>query len=435
MSDEFLKKLNTVHFIGIGGIGVSALVRFFIGKGIKATGSDRDGSMITDELEKLGVKVFVGHNASNISEDVSAVVYSPAIPDSNPEIQFAREHNIPTYSYPEALGLISEGMRTVAVSGTHGKTTTTAMITEMLVGNKMDPTAIVGSLLKGANSNFVSGKSDLFVVEACEYKRSFLCLSPEVLIITNIDNDHLDYYKDIDDIISAFHQIAVMVPAHGYIIADMRDKNVGKALEGVDAKIIDYSKIGDISTFNLSVSGEHNIKNAQAALAVAEILNIPYDNALSELRKFSGTWRRMEYKGELASGVKIYDDYAHHPTEIKATLQGFRSEFPDAEIRVVFQPHLYSRTKLLLDDFSESFFDASEVMVAPIYAAREKPDPEIAAQILADRISQNYPNLKVHAFDNFKEIEEHLKESLRAGDVIITMGAGDIYKVGDALLG
>ena len=434
MSDEFLKKLNTVHFIGIGGIGVSALVRFFIGKGIKATGSDRDESMITDELEKLGVKVFVGHNASNISEDVSVVVYSPAIPDSNPEIQFAREHNIPTYSYPEALGLISEGMRTIAVSGTHGKTTTTAMIAEMLVGNKKDPTAIVGSLLKEANSNFVSGKSDLFVVEACEYKRSFLCLSPEILIITNIDNDHLDYYKDIDDIISAFHQIAVMVPAHGYIVADMRDKNVVKALKDVGAKIIDYSRIGDTSTFNLSVLGEHNIKNAQATLAVAEILNISYDNALLELRKFNGTQRRMEYKGELASGVKIYDDYAHHPTEIKATLQGFRLQFPDAKIRVVFQPHLYSRTKLLLDDFSESFFDASEVMVAPIYAAREKPDPEITAQILADRISQNYPNLKVHAFNNFKEIKEHLKKSLRTGDVVITMGAGDIYKVGDALL-
>lgn len=450
MNEEFFQNIKSAHFIGIGGIGVSAIVRLFLLKGITVTGSDREASIVTKGLEEQGARIFIGHRKENIPEGVDIVVYSPAVLGTNPELSFAREKGVPTYSYPMILGIVSKGMRTIAVSGTHGKTTTTAMIAEVLINVKKSPTVIVGSLLK-SGSNFVAGTSNLFVVEACEYRRSFLNLFPEVLVITNIDNDHLDYYKNIDDIISAFHELAIKVPKHGFVVANLRDENVRKALSGVTATIVDYSKIGNTDDFNLAVPGDHNIKNAQAVLAVAEILNIAEDEALAALRNFQGTWRRMEYKGELSNGAKVYDDYAHHPTEIRATLQGLRAKYPEKNIRVIFQPHLYSRMKLLLHDFARSFADANEVIVAPIYAAREQPDPEISSEILADAISlslalesadscfEHEKNKSgtlrgVRAIALFPTIEKHLRDTVAPNDIIITMGAGDIVKIGETLL-
>jgi UDP-N-acetylmuramate--alanine ligase len=433
MNEKFLENIHHAHFIGIGGIGVSAVARLFLSRGVAVSGSDRDGSLITEKLALKGVTIFIGHDANHVPEDCDLVVYSPAVPETNPELAVARERGIATYSYPEALGLISKGMRTVAVSGTHGKTTTTAMIAEVLISAQKSPTVIVGSLLK-TGTNFVHGTSDIFVVEACEYQRSFLNLSPEILVITNIDTDHLDYYKDIGDIQSAFHELAMKVPAHGAIVCDPNDARVAPALLGVSAKIVDYTKENLNTT--LAVPGEHNIKNAKAVLAVARLLGIEHSEAEKSLAGFQGTWRRMEYKGQMVNSVVVYDDYAHHPTEIKATLQGFRAKFPTKRIRVVFQPHLYSRTKLLLNDFAESFGDANEVIVAPIYAARETPDGDISAEILAQAIidHQKVVGLRVWAMSDFLAIETYLKDTAEKNDIIITMGAGDIFKVGEALL-
>ena len=434
MSEAFLSNIKAAHFIGIGGIGVSAIARMMLERGVSVSGSDRAPSLVTEKLTALGAHIFFGHDAAHLPEDVSIVVYSPAIPDENPELRAAREREVPTYSYPEALGQISRGMRTVAIAGTHGKTTTTAMIADVLVGAHRSPTVIVGSLLKKTGSNFIAGTSDIFVVEACEYKRSFLNLSPEILVITNIDNDHLDYYGSIEGIQSAFSELVQKVPASGAIVCDPNDPLVAPVLAKAAARIVDYTK-ENLNT-KLAVSGDHNIKNAKAALAVAKILNVEEREAVNLLAKFEGTWRRMENKGATASGALVYDDYAHHPTEIKATLQGFRAKYPEGNIRVVFQPHLYSRTKLLLDDFAQSFSDADEVIVAPIYAAREASDPTITAEILAQHImdEQKTPGLRVWAMIDFTTIENYLSETEAKGDIIVTMGAGDIHKVGEALI-
>ncbi len=433
MNQKFLDSIHAVHFIGIGGIGVSAVARLMLSRKVSVTGSDRDDSLITEKLGDMGARIFIGHDAKHIPEVCDLVVYSPAVPDINPELALAREKGIATYSYPEALGLISKGMRTVAVSGTHGKTTTTAMIAEILISAQKSPTVIVGSLLK-SGTNFVHGESDIFVVEACEYKRSFLNLSPEILVITNIDNDHLDYYKDIEDIQSAFRELVMKVLETGFIVCDPGDAIVKPALVGVTAKIIDYTK--EELKIELTVPGDHNIKNAKAALAVARILEVEHNDAEKALAEFQGTWRRMELKGEMENGAIIYDDYAHHPTEIKAALQGFRAKFPAQRIRVVFQPHLYSRTKLLLNDFAGSFADANEVIVAPIYAAREAPDGEISAEILAQAIAdhQKVVGLRVWAMHDFPAIVDYLRDTTQKGDVVITMGAGDIFKIGESLM-
>ncbi|MDD5152895.1 MAG: UDP-N-acetylmuramate--L-alanine ligase [Candidatus Pacebacteria bacterium] len=432
MNETFLKSIKKAHFIGIGGIGVSAIARLMLARGVSVSGSDRGSSRVTDGLAELGAQITFGHKAENISPDTNVVIYSPAVLDENPELAHARKKGIKAYTYPETLGLISEGMKTIAISGTHGKTTTTAMVAEVLAKATKSPTVIVGSLLQKSGSNFVKGESDLFVVEACEYKRSFLNLSPTILVITNIDNDHLDYYKDIDDIISAFHEIAMKVPKTGFIVADANNKNIKKALRGVKAKIIDYTKIKPRGKFELGVSGDHNIKNAKAVIAVANILKVPISATLSALKGFQGTWRRMELKGKMKSSALLYDDYAHHPTEVKATLQGFRAKFPNKNIRVVFQPHLYSRTKLLLDDFAQAFNDADEVILAPIYAAREELDPTITSEILADRMKAHHKH--TGAFDGLPSIEKYINKTAKKGDVVVTMGAGNVYEIAKNIL-
>lgn len=430
MNEEFLKNIRTAHFIGIGGIGVSAVARLMLQRGVAVSGSDLSPSSITEMLKSDSAIVFVGHDEKNVPAECDLVVYSPAVRNDNPELLVARERGIQTLSYPEALGMISRGMRTIAVSGTHGKTTTTAMIEEVLVGANLSPTVIVGSLLKKSGSNFVLGTSDLFVVEACEYQRSFLNLSPEILVITNIDNDHLDYYENIEGVQKAFAELVEKVPATGAIVCDPNTPLVASVLVNTKARIVDYTK--ENISVPLQVAGEHNIMNAKAGLAVAKILGVDEVEAIRLLALFDGTWRRMEYKGTLNIGAKIYDDYAHHPTEIKATLQGFRAKHPHARIRVVFQPHLYSRTRLLLKDFAESFGDSDEVLFAPIYAAREDPDPRVSIDMLVWETAKHHPNPRVPG--DFQAIEKYLRDTVSPNDVIITMGAGDIFKVGEELI-
>ncbi len=439
-----LNEIKSVHFIGIGGIGVSALARMMLERGKSVSGSDSSNSRITEELEKLGAMIFIGHNADNLPENTDLVIYTIAISPDNPEFVLAKKKEITTVSYPEFLGIISKDYFTIAVSGTHGKTTTTAMVSDVLRRAGVNPTVIVGSLFKGGGSNFIAGggpttvlgmeyKDGVLIVEACEYRRSFLNIHPHIAIITNIDNDHLDYYKNMDDIISAFHEFATKVPKDGFVIANMKDVNVVKALRGIKAKVTDYFQLeGFTSKLKLKVPGEHNRDNAQAVLALADILGLEKDKASTALIDFSGTWRRFELKGETKAGVLVYDDYAHHPTEIRATLAGAREKFPDKKIIVVFQPHLYSRTRLLLNDFAQAFNDADSVILAPIYAAREPFDESIKSEMLAEKI--NLRGKKALSMSDFKEIEEYLDKNLKSGDLLITMGAGDIHKVGEALV-
>ena len=423
MKNIDLAKIKKVHFVGIGGIGVSAIARMMIGEGKSVSGSDSSKSLITKELEKLGAKVFIGHNAENISSDIDLLVYTPAVTEENPELKKAKELNIPSFSYPEMLGLISKDKYTIAVSGAHGKTTTTAMIGKILIDAKFDPTVIVGSLLKEQGSNFVAGKGKYFVVEACEYKKSFLKLNPRIIVITNIDNDHLDYYKNLNNIKKAFEEFASKLSEENYLVCDPNDKNLEDAVKKTKGKIIDYTKIA--ANFDLKIPGEHNIKNAQAAMVVAKILDIDEKEAIKSLNDF-------ECKGETKNGVLVYDDYGHHPTEIKATLKGARDFFGNKKIWCVFQPHLYSRTKLLLEDFGKSFGGADEIILADIYAAREEKDENINSKMLAEEIMKN--GVKAMYEESFDDIAKLLAEKAKKGDVVMTMGAGDIYKVGENLL-
>jgi UDP-N-acetylmuramate--alanine ligase len=426
-----ISSLKKVHFIGIGGIGVSAVARMMLHDGKEVTGSDRSDSEIITALKDAGARIGIGHDAAHIEAGTDLVVYTVAIPKDNPELLKAQELEITLLTYPQFVGEISKGTFTIAVSGTHGKTTTTAMIAQIMIDAGLDPTVIVGSLLVGSKTNFIAGKSKYLLIEACEFERSFLNYHPNILVITNIDNDHLDYYKDLADIQSAFKELAERIPEGGFIITDKNNLTVAPVLQKVEAQISNYTLYSG-TPFNLKVPGIHNRKNAAAAFAVAVALGIPTDKALASLEAFRGTWRRFEYKGEITTGALLYDDYGHHPTEVKATLQGVRELYPRERLIVVFQPHLYSRTKLLLNDFVSAFTGADEVILAPIYAAREAADPEISSELLSEKIAAQ--NIFTKALPDFVAISTYLRKNTKKGDVVITMGAGDIYKVGEEVV-
>lgn len=419
-----------VHFIGIGGIGVSALARLMKHRGKHVSGSDRDMTRLTRELEREGIRVRPGHDEHHVPLFADLVVYSPAISTDNPELIRAHELGIPAMTYPEALGAVTKDTFTIAVSGTHGKTTTTAMIAEVLA-ESVNPTVIVGSLLSGGRSNFIAGHPKRFVVEACEYKRSFLNLSPDILVITNIDADHLDYYRDLEDIKDAFREMVRKVPAHGAVICDLSDPNSADVVSEARATVINYMALYDEAR-TLSVFGAHNLRNAAAAHAVAEYFNLSDEEVDRALLRFEGTWRRSEYKGRTTRGAEVYDDYAHHPNEIRTTLAGFRKRFPDRRLVVAFQPHLYSRTKTLFGDFIESFHSADRLLLAPIYAAREHNDPTISHHRLGDAIRE-YGHA-VASYESLDALSHELARSITPNDIVITMGAGDIYRVGEGLL-
>ncbi|MFW5853593.1 MAG: UDP-N-acetylmuramate--L-alanine ligase [Patescibacteria group bacterium] len=418
-----LNRVKKVHFIGIGGIGQSAAARLLLNEGKIVTGSDHNPSPVTDGLVKKGIKILIGQKADNITADTDLLVYSLAVPEDNPERLQGQELNIPEVSYPELLGLISENKKTVAVAGTHGKTTTTAMLGEVL--NQLKPSVIVGSLLTKTKSNFIAGEGKWLVVEACEYKRSFLNLKPTVLVITNIEEDHLDYYKDLTDIQSAFKQLAEKVPADGLIIAPKNNPNLKSILATVSAPVIDYS---DISIPQLQVPGRHNLLDAQAAKAVGLNLNIPESEIDKALINFKGTWRRLEYKGQTTAGAVVYDDYAHHPTEIKMALTALKVKYPNKQLVAVFQPHLYSRTRDFMDKWSIAFEAADQVIVLPIYAAREKPLAGINSQALIKQLG-----VKAQLATDFRQAKE-LLENKDAQTVIAVLGAGDIFKLSEDVI-
>ncbi len=423
-SDIDLKKVKKVHFIGIGGIGISAIARMMLLEGKEISGSDSSSSDLIEELKKLGATIYKGHATEQIHKDLDLVIYTIAIPDTNPELVEAKRLGIPMLTYPQTLTLVSRDKYTIAISGTHGKTTTTAMVAKIMIDAGLDPTVIVGSILKGEKSNFIAGKGECFVIEACEYRRSFLNLKPNILIITNIDNDHLDYYKDITDIQSAFIELVGKMGPGDYLICDTRDENLKPVIDSAKCIVLDYGSVSK-TPFNLKVPGVHNRKNASAALMVGNVLGLSPEKSLDSLSQFGGTWRRFEYKGLTEKGAQVYHDYGHHPTEIAATIAGARELFPTQKIVVVFEPHLFSRTKLLLKDFGKCFNQADEVVLAPIYPAREKFDPTITSEMLRDEIAAN--KIKATVFKNAQDIETYVKKETGTDDVVLVSGAGDLY--------
>ena len=420
-------KETNIYMVGIGGIGMSALAQLLKHRGARVGGTDREESPTTTMLSQRGVPVVIGHDQCNIPADTELLIYSDAVPSSNPERVRAKEMGISERSYFEALGEISTSMRTIAVAGTHGKTTTTGMLAKILRDARKEPTAIVGSVVRDFDSNFLAGREDLLVVEACEYRDHVLKLTPEILVITNIELDHTDYFPDLTALQETFRKAAERVPSHGYIVTNPLDGNIAPVLSGVHARVVDYT---EESVPRLHQIGEFNRMNARAAKCAARVAfpDIAAGAANASLASFRGSWRRFEYRGETPHGALVYDDYAHHPTAIDVTLQAAREKFPNRKIVVAFHPHLYSRTRSLMNEFGRALAKADEAIIAPIYAAREADDPSVTNEILAD-VSRRFGGAAL-ALDSFDEIRDKL---LQYDDryLIITMGAGDIYKVAE----
>jgi len=420
--------MKKVHFVGIGGIGMSALAQYLKDHGVIVTGSDREESPVTELLEKMGIDVSIGQNTENVSEDAEVLVYSDAVPEDNPERARAKELGVLQKSYFAMLGDVSKGKRTVAIAGTHGKTTTTGMLAKILLDAEASPTAIIGSIVKDFGSNYVHGNSDLFVVEACEYRDHLLELAPEILVITNLEWDHTDYFPSLEALQETFRKAIERVPADGVIVTDPHNPNIAPLLASAQERIIDYTQE---TSYDLTLPGEFNQMNARTAAAAARAVlpSISDETIRNALSTFQGTWRRFEYKGKTVRGADVYDDYAHHPTAVKKTLEALRAK-TSGKIIVAFHPHLYSRTRDLLTEFVDAFKDVDQVLIAPIYAAREIDDGTISSEILAERISLQGAKAQALDFDAIKTMLEEAEE----GDTIMTMGAGDIYKIADALV-
>ncbi len=428
-----LLEIKKIHFIGIGGIGMSALARFFLREKKQVSGSDRVASKLTEALEKEGVHYFPQQTASNLSSDIDMVVYTEAMSEEQEEMKAARVLGVPMVNYFEALGLVANEYYLIAVSGTHGKTTTTAMLTDVLEEAGLDPTAIIGSLRSKTGSNFRGGKSKYAIVEACEYRRDFLYLKPDILVITNLEFEHVDYYKNLADVQDAFHTMALSVPEAGYLVTDTSHPDIKPILAGVSAKIIDYRQYLDLK-LTLRQPGLHNRLNAAAATAVAKCLGIDREVNDNALENFAGTWRRFEYKGSFVNDngkVQVYDDYGHHPTEIMATIAGVRELYPTQPLTVVFQPHTYTRTKELFDDFVEALAKADKVILLPIYAAREENISGVSSEQLAEALKKK--NIAAVNFLTQGAAIEEIKKTSPADSVILVMGAGDITNVASEL--
>lgn len=421
-----LREFRRIHCVGIGGIGLSAIARYCISTGAQVSGSDGSNSKIVEDLRREGVTIYIGHDVLQVPEECDLLIHTIAVGDSNPEVAEAKHRGITVMTYPEALGLLTKEYTTIAVCGTHGKTTTTAMIASMLSAAGKKPTVIVGSLLSEHGTNFIEGDSEYLVVEACEYKRSFLNLNPTHVVVTNIDEDHMDYYKDLADIVSAFDSFVGKMPSSGYLVTH-RDVVLVSQAKHVDADEVEKDSI------ELSVLGEHNKRNAQLALALALSLGVDEDSARRGLLAFVGTWRRLEYKGRTATGTKIYDDYGHHPTEIAATVPALRDAYPKGKhkLHVFFQPHLYSRTKLFLNDFADSLKVADSVYALPIYAAREEHDPSISHEMLVTELARL--GVDAHSLSHLDDMKSHIESINDTEAVILNIGAGDAYTVLDQL--
>ena len=448
-----------LHFTGIGGISMSALAEIMISRGFTVTGSDSHESKITDHLESLGAKIFYNQVAGNISSDIDVLIYTAAIKQDNPELVKAKELGIPLLTRAEFLGQIMLNYpMAIGVSGTHGKTTTTSMLSQIMLEGNTDPTILVGGIMPAIHGNTRVGHSDKLITEACEYTNSFLSFKPNMAIILNVAADHLDFFKDLDDIRHSFRKFAELVPDDGFLVINSDIDNLEYFTDGLKCKVItvgsdpaksDYSAtniefdqfakgsydlvVNGEKSFHvaLNVTGEHNIYNSLAAIAAAHAMGISDENIKAGLTQYGGTDRRFQYKGKVGD-VTIIDDYAHHPTEIEATLNAAHN-YPHNKMWVVFQPHTYSRTKSLLPEFGKALKEADAVVLADIYAAREKDTLGVSSLDVKKEIEKY--GTEVHYYPSFSEIENFLLESCSPGDLLITMGAGDVVKIGEHLLG
>ena len=446
-----------VHFIGIGGISMSGLAEILMKEGFTVSGSDNKESSLTDHLTDKGAVIFYGQKASNIIDGINVVVYTAAIHEDNEEFMEAKRQGLPMLSRAELLGQLMTNYDTpIAVSGTHGKTTTTSMLSHIFLAGDMDPTISVGGILKAIHGNIRVGSSGLFVTEACEYTNSFLHFFPKISVILNIDADHLDFFKDLDDIRHSFRLFAELLPEDGTLVINGDIENLSYITDGLACRVvtfgreasldysasdIQYDEQGNASFdlirhgipsghVTLSVGGEHNVYNALSAIAVADLLGVSAETIQEGLLSFNGTDRRFEYKGEF-NGITVIDDYAHHPTEIEATLKS-AAHYPHRELWCIFQPHTYTRTKALFDEFAQALSHTDHLILADIYAARETDTLGISSEQLA-RAAASYGCDAIY-LPSFDEIEKYVRDHCQSGDLLITMGAGDVVNIGEDLL-
>lgn len=454
-------KIKNIHFVGIGGIGMSGIAEVLINMGFSVTGSDISENANVKRLKELGTEVFIGHREENV-KDADALVYSSAVSENNPEIVRAKQMYIPIIKRGEMLAELMRMKYSIVVSGSHGKTTTTSMIAEIFKEANLDPTIVIGGRLNSENKNSSLGKGDIMISEADESDRSFLMLYPTITVITNIDAEHLDCYSDIDDIKGAFVQFANRIPFYGKNFICLDDENCADIIPEIEKSFVTYGikakaditasnifKSGfstkfnvtaygqNLGEFQLNFPGEHNITNALSAIGVALEFSISQETIKNALRNFKGVQRRLSLR-YLSDKISVYDDYGHHPTEIKTTLKALREAFPHKKMAVVFQPHRYTRTKFLLKEFSKAFFDADFLFVKDIYAASESPIEGVDSQKIVDEI-------KRHGFRDvwyLKEDQDFLNfigEKLDEDFIVVTLGAGNItnfsYKIAEYLEG
>lgn len=451
---------NRKYFlIGIGGAGMSAIAQVLKGMGHEVSGSDMKESRYTNTLKNEGIKVFIGHDKRNI-EKTDAIVYSTAIPDSNIEMVYAKEKGIPMYSRSDILAWILNSKKSIAIAGTHGKTTTTSMVSVMLRGLGLDPTIIVGGELNELGSNAIFGRGDIVVAEACESDGSFLKYLPFISVVTNIEEDHFDFYKDMEEIKASFARFMANTRPEGYIILNGDEINISDYLQINDKKVMTYGTgkendiyaekiaFGNFSSrytlvinrggakekhkIELNVPGIHNIKNSMAAFSVCSAMGLDIEKAAKLLKYFTGVKRRFEKRGEV-KGAVIFDDYAHHPTEVSATLKA-ASEERYRRIITVFQPHRYSRLARLEKKFSNCFEYSDVLIITDVYGAGEEPIPGINGKFLIDSLIEKDFENKIIYLPRLNDISQYLKENLKKGDMVLVMGAGDIVRVSDELL-
>ncbi|MGE5314719.1 MAG: UDP-N-acetylmuramate--L-alanine ligase [Acidobacteriota bacterium] len=450
--------IKKIHFVGIGGIGMSGIAEILIDQGFAVSGSDRALGEVTERLRSLGAEIYEGHDARNIAPDVDTVVYSSAVMMDNPEIAEAMRRKIPTVRRAEMLAEVMRLKYGIGIAGTHGKTTTTSMVSLVLMEGGLDPTVIVGGKLTGlGGTNARLGKGDFIVVEADEFDRSFLSITPTVAVLTTLETDHLDCYRDLEDIKGAFVQFAQKVPFYGFVVMCLDEPALQDIMPHLskkkiitygltpqaDIQAVDIRAKGNTVTFTvvrqykelgqitLQLPGRHNVQNALAAVSVGLELGVPFEKVKAGIDKFTGVYRRWEKKGE-AGGITVYDDYAHHPTECKATLSGVKSGWRNRVV-CVFQPHLYSRTRDFYEEFGKAFLLADVLVVTDVYPAREEPIQGVTGELITMAAKQ-FGHKDVHYVKDKQQVVDALRTITREGDIVVTMGAGDIWKFGEQFL-
>ena len=450
--------IKKIHFVGIGGIGMSGIAEILLDQGFIVSGSDRALSEVTERLRSLGATIYEGHRAENIASDVDTLVYSSAVVSENPEVVEAQRRKIPIVRRAEMLAEVMRLKYGIGIAGTHGKTTTTSMVSLVLMEGGLDPTVIVGGKLSGlGGTNARLGQGEFIVVEADEFDRSFLSITPTVAVLTTLETDHLDCYRDLEDIKGAFVQFANKVPFYGFVVLCLDEPALQDIMPQLrkkklitygltpqaDVQAVDIQHKENTTSFTVirgqeelgrvmvQLPGNHNVQNALAAIAVGLELGVPFVQVKAGIERFTGVYRRWEKKGE-AAGIMLYDDYAHHPTECKATLSGVKAGWR-RRVVCAFQPHLFSRTRDFYEEFGKAFLLADVLVVTDVYPAREEPIQGVTGELITNA-ARLYGHKEVHYVQNKKELPAYLKSITKKGDIVITMGAGDIWKFGEEYL-